>query len=301
MHDVLCTVDRKGRQSYVDALEAGKIVYRPVHDFPVTEDISRWTDQTLDGKHKNISYHPITKKLAGTQDTDTASLQAMLARYAAYAKASVETYFPEYAPYLEIGRTSFRPAEIEGRTSSKRKDDTRLHVDAFPSSPVHGKRILRVFANINPYQEPRVWHIGEAFPRVLDRFKDRVPPYRSWLASLLHSIHVTKTKRSAYDHVMLYLHDTMKLDDVYQGSVVKTEIAFPAGSSWFVYTDQVSHAALKGRCALEQTFYLPISAMKNPEYTPFQQIHRTGLTENPETLPVSQHSRAYKKRNANSG
>lgn len=275
MHEVLCTIDRKGGQSYIDALEAGKIVYRPVHDFPVPEDISRWTAQALDGKHKNISYHPITKKLAGTQDTDTAALQAMLARYAEYAKTQVEAYFPEYASYLEIGRTSFRPAEIEGRKSSKRKDDTRLHVDAFPSSPVHGKRILRVFANINPYQEPRIWHIGEAFSDVLAQFKHHVPQYRPWLASFLHRMHITKTKRSAYDHVMLYLHDTMKLDDTYQRNVAKTEIAFPAGSSWFVYTDQVSHAALKGRCALEQTFYLPVSAMKRPEHTPFQRIHQT--------------------------
>ena len=31
-----------------------------------------------------------------------------------------------------------------------RKDDTRLHVDSFPATPSGGRRILRVFSNVNP-------------------------------------------------------------------------------------------------------------------------------------------------------
>ena len=55
-----------------------------------------------------------------------------------------------------------------GRTSpaaqrSWRKDDTRLHVDAFPSNPMHGTRLLRVFSNVNPSGQPREWRVGEPF------------------------------------------------------------------------------------------------------------------------------------------
>ena len=51
---------------------------------------------------------------------------------------------------LQKKRTSFRPGAIETRALSPRKDDKRLHVDAFPSSPVQGRRIFRVFTNAHP-------------------------------------------------------------------------------------------------------------------------------------------------------
>ena len=81
----------------------------------------------------------------------------------------------------------------------------------------------------------------------------------------------TKTLRSAYDHYQLKLHDAMKLDDAYQQSVSKQPVDFPAQSTWIVFTDQVSHAALSGRFLLEQTFYLPVEAMANPELSPARQ------------------------------
>ena len=77
---------------------------------------------------------------------------------------------PAYRDRLEIGRTSFRPVEIAGRASSWRKDDTRLHIDSFPATPVHGKRILRVFTNVNPHGRPRTWRLGEDFESVAQRF-----------------------------------------------------------------------------------------------------------------------------------
>src|SRR5947209_25694 len=44
-----------------------------------------------------------------------------------------------------------------------------LHIDAFPSRPTGGARILRLFANINPV-EPRVWMTSNTFPRLLERY-----------------------------------------------------------------------------------------------------------------------------------
>ena len=71
-------------------------------------------------------------------------------------------------------RTSYRPFGAAGRAVSWRKDDTRLHVDAFPSRPNRGERILRVFCNVNPNGEDRVWRVGETFEAMARRLLPRV-------------------------------------------------------------------------------------------------------------------------------
>src|SRR5262245_64954965 len=71
-------------------------------------------------------------------------------RFSDAAAALVHTLLPGYRATITRGRASFRPAEIAGRASTWRKDDTRLHVDSFPATPTGGRRILRVFTNVNP-------------------------------------------------------------------------------------------------------------------------------------------------------
>jgi hypothetical protein len=263
------------KQQAVTYLEAGGVLYLPSYSFQfeLPEQEKLLSETILDGKHKNVSFDYSTKKLGGTHP-DNAELSSLLRllmqRYANYARQLIDTLLPRYQSHLTWGRTSYRPAQIIGRTSSKRKDDTRLHVDSFPATPVNGRRILRVFANVNPYGEPRVWHLGEPFPEVLERFADEIPAYISFFAKLLYLVKATKTLRSAYDHFQLHLHDKMKLNDKYQQSVSKKRIDFQPQSTWIVFTDQVSHAALSGQFLLEQTFYLPVAAMQNPDLSPLK-------------------------------
>ncbi len=80
----------------------------------------------------------------------------MIARFAACAGELVAALFPRYAPYVKRARTSYRPQPAVGRDVSWRKDDSRLHVDAFPSRPNRGERILRVFSNVNPARGSRL-------------------------------------------------------------------------------------------------------------------------------------------------
>jgi hypothetical protein len=131
-------------------------------------------------------------------------------------------------------------------------------------------RILRVFSNVNPSGAPRVWEIGEPFEAMAGRFAGRLPRQLSGSAWLLEKLHVTKGRRSAYDHAMLGLHDSAKLDDAYQRASPKTRFEFPARSTWLVFTDRVMHAALAGQFLLEQTFYLPVVAMRDPAYAPLR-------------------------------
>ena len=93
----------------------------------------------------------------------------MIARFAGTATRFLATLVPAYAPHLQRASTSYRPVEISGRAASAIYDDTRLHVDAFPSRPMGGRRILRVFSNINPAGAPRVWLVGEEFESMARR------------------------------------------------------------------------------------------------------------------------------------
>ncbi|HSQ03636.1 MAG TPA: Kdo hydroxylase family protein, partial [Burkholderiales bacterium] len=122
--------------------------------------------------------------------------------------------------------------------------------------------------------EPRSWRVGEAFEQVAHHFLRRIARPLPGSAMLLHCLHLTKTRRSRYDHYMLGLHDAMKADRRYQAGVKYTAIDFPPGASWLVYTDQVSHAAMAGRCAFEQTFYLPVSAMVDESGSPLRTLER---------------------------
>jgi hypothetical protein len=259
------------------ALEAGKVVCAPALPFAIepAEQILL-TPEISAQSRKNISLNPATGKVSKVHldDAATASLKHMMLRYAECSRSLVTKLFPTYAPFLERARTSFRPSEIAGRQYSMRKDDRRLHVDAFPSTPTRGKRILRVFANIAPDGAARHWRVGDAFATVAAQYLPRLslpPPGTSWL---LQHMGVTKQRRSAYDHLMLRLHDSLKRDGDFQRTAPYADIMFQPNSVWICFTDQVLHSALSGHCALEQTFYVPVSALAQPETSPLRVLER---------------------------
>lgn len=268
--------DSATRNAAVDALESGQVLFFPKLPFVVgNSESTLLTDALSNGKAKNISRDP-----DGAIQGDTASkevgeqLSAMMGRFAEQACALVLGLFPGYANGMEQARTSYRPVEIEGRKYSPRNDDKRLHVDAFPSRPQRGRRILRVFSNIHPMGGSRVWHVGEPFEDMAKRYahKARKPlPLEPWLFEMLR---VTRGRRTAYDYLMLGLHDGAKLDGAYQKDAPQVEFAFPAGTTWMCFTDQAMHAALKGQFALEQTFHLPVEALTHPERSPLKVLER---------------------------
>jgi 3-deoxy-D-manno-oct-2-ulosonic acid (Kdo) hydroxylase len=260
------------------ALESGKLVLLPDLAFSLDQrERAFLTPECTDGKAKNISYDPSTGAQArGSRfgGEDLRALDALMARYAELSARLIDGLFPHYRPALLRARNSFRPARVEGRITSARKDDTRLHADAFPSSPTQGRRILRVFSNVNPDGRVRLWHVGEPFEDYAQRFLPQV--HRPWPGSawLLERLGVTKGRRAPYDSVMLQLHDLGKLDEEYQRGSPRAALELPAGSTWVVYTDQVLHAALAGQYLFEQTFHLPVDAMVHPENAPLSILER---------------------------
>ncbi len=259
------------------ALEHGKIIVFPQLAFTLFPHENKFLEaSSANGKRKNINFNYLTDALHGTTCTgkEYEELKAMLRRFSQSAENLIQRIFPSYVQALQWGRTSFRPVEISGRVSSYRKDDTRLHVDAFPATPNQGRRILRVFSNVNPNGKDRFWRIGEPFAEVAERFLPQINMPWAGKAALLKMLKLTKSYRTAYDDIMLQIHDRMKADLDYQKTVSQQEVHFTPGSSWIVQTDHVSHAAMAGQHVLEQTFYLPVNAMLDASFSPLRVLEK---------------------------
>jgi len=259
------------------ALERGELLSLPRTGFAIEpHERLLLSPDVSDGRAKNLSLGPAGGRVAGSSldAAGQALAAALMSRFADWAAALVAEAAPAYAAALQRGRTSLRPCEISGRALSPRKDDRRLHVDAFASRPVQGRRILRVFANVDPDGRPRVWTLGEPFEDHAARFLPWIGRPSAVLARGRQALGLTRGRRTAYDSVMLALHDLSKADAGYQRAAPRTRMALPAGSSWIVFTDAAVHAAVAGRCALEQTFYLPVEAMAEPERSPLRILER---------------------------
>jgi hypothetical protein len=269
--------DSTQRQAMI-CLETGQILYFPKLSFTLTTDEKQFLNPDYaDPKAKNIGYHPGHHKLWGVRNLTNqqhTQLKAMLERFSRSSYNLIQQLFPRYASQVVIARTSYRPVQVSNRKTSYRKDDKRLHVDAFPSAPNQGKRILRVFCNINPNDEDRVWRVGEPFEKVANRFIPQISGPIPGTASLLRLLRITKSYRTPYDHYMLRMHNRMKADEAYQQEVEQQEVRFAPQSTWIVQTDHVSHAAMQGQFLLEQTFYLPIKAMLDETRSPLRVLEK---------------------------
>lgn len=258
------------REQLVAAAESGQVLYFPRLGFTVQPDELRLLDPAIaDPQRKNISLDPAGGKLHGVLNpSDEAAVRGLIERYQHLANDLVARLFPEYVGQLRAAPTSLRLHQVENRQTSWRKDDSRLHVDAFPSRPNYGERILRVFTNINPNGAPRVWRVGEPFEDMARKLLPRVPRQWPGSAALLAALKITKRRRSAYDHIMLNLHDAMKADMDYQRSSPQETMPFPPGCGWICFSDHASHAVMSGQFMMEQTFFLPVNAMVNPASAP---------------------------------
>ena len=274
--DFIDWAEAHSRPEWTAAVEAGKVLYFPRLGFAVQpEEQALLREDTLAPKSRNVSLGAdgVLKGAAGSAQ-DQQALAAMVGRFRQQALQLVDDLLPEYKGQLRVAPTSFRPKQVETRAQSVRADDQRMHVDAFPSRPSYGERLLRVFTNLNPHGVPRVWRVGEDFETIARRFLPQAKPYRPWQAKLLNAVHATKSLRSEYDHLMLQLHDGMKGDLDYQKNAPQETVPFAAGSTWVCFSDQAVHAVMAGQYMLEQTLFLPPGSEYNPEASPLSILSR---------------------------
>ncbi|TMH60313.1 MAG: 3-deoxy-D-manno-oct-2-ulosonic acid (Kdo) hydroxylase [Betaproteobacteria bacterium] len=267
-------LESAAQQTAIRTIEGGGVLVLPRLSFELSAEEVRFLSPTWsDGRAKNISLDGAALRGAYGLDQDLGALARMIERFGASAGDLVTALFPRYAPYVKRARTSFRPQPAVGRPVSWRKDDARLHIDAFPSRPNHGERILRVFSNVNPVED-RVWRVGEAFATMAQTFLPRIGKPMPGIPALLAALRVTKGVRSEYDHLMLGLHDNAKADLDYQRRCEQQTVHFAPGTTWLCFSDQVMHAAVSGQHMLEQTIHLPVTALYDPGSSPLAILER---------------------------
>ena len=269
------------------SLEEGRVLFfaqSPVQLAESDLEFLRSLEQKTGRSHKNLAYHPTRDRISSVGEGPEASLRLrnILRGYSAQVASFLTQFATPYQGRWQVDSTSFRPIEERGRALPIHKRNDRLHVDAFPTRPTQGARILRFFQNIHPHQ-PREWVVGEPFRTLLPQFapaKIALPKAENRIlqgarmalcrTALGHTLGraIPTLKRSSYDRFMLALHNALKESDAYQANACRERISFPPGSAWLVYTDAVPHAVLSGRYALEQTMLVEREAMVAPEYAP---------------------------------
>ena len=277
---------------YCRALEEGSILFFAEVPFELPQQdrefliSQRQTDSRF---HKNISYRPRKDALRGTSSEsreDRERLRRIMRNYSAQVTRFVGEFLAPYAEALALDFASFRPQEEEGRDLPLHKRNDLLHVDAFPTRPTRGARILRVFTNINPAQS-RVWLTGESFHRMAPKYarpasletfgaavNSRLNTVTSAMLQGMAAIGLPVANRSAYDRFMLHFHDWLKEHTEFQQNPSHIRSEFPPGSTWLVFTDGVPHAALSGRFALEHTYIVPRQVLVAPEVAPINVLER---------------------------
>ena len=261
-------------------LERGEVVYFPSCPFPLPEGDERrfLLEQRLGSRaHKNISYIPQTGRAGGFYRTSAEQcerLRRLFCDFSATTTGWLGETLPRYAALWRLDQVSFRPVEEATRRLRLKSRNDLLHVDAFPRRPTQGWRILRVFANVNP-SEPRIWATSDPFAKLLERYGRKVGlPTRqmNWTTTLSHGVlgifQKSLRQRSVYDQFMLRFHDFLKTNEEFQDRCPKRIWKFPPGSAWMCMTDTTSHAALRGRYALEHSYFISAQSLLLPEESP---------------------------------
>ncbi len=119
-----------------------------------------------------------------------------------------------------------------------------------------------------------MWRVGESFETMAKTLLPRIKAPLPGSAAVLAALHVTKGRRSAYDHFMLNLHDRAKEDMEYQRDCAQQVVPIAPGTTWLCFSDQVMHAAVSGQYMLEQTIHLPVSALYDPQRAPLAILER---------------------------
>lgn len=281
---------QENRFKYCEALEDGDLLFfsKPPFPFP-QEEIDFLLQQKQGGSaaRKNIAYKPQQDKITNHDAKDpvaAAKLKEILRNYSHRVTDFLSTLLSPYAKSWKHDYASFRPFQEKGRKLRLRARNDLLHVDSFPTRPMHGSRILRFFTNINP-TENRVWITSKGFAELAKEFIGQVPPPKTMrydltsrltrkMQHMAQSLGLKWQMRSPYDHFMLQMHNFLKENSSFQKECPKDRWEFPPMSCWAVFTDQVSHAALSGQYALEQTFIIPQQALLCPEKSPVCVLER---------------------------
>src|SRR5271156_1327101 len=270
-------------RAYCELLERGQILFFRELPFHLLADDQRflreqeWSELRL---HKNVSYRPSEDLLRGfSGDAATVNrVHTIMRNYSAQVIEFLTKFLSPYAGKWILDFSSFRPLEEEGRDLPLHKRNDLLHVDAFPSRPTYGARILRVFTNLNP-SKPRIWQTTEGFEVLARRYAggaglQDIAEDNSFLSRTVRDLGtklgIGVIGRTPYDMFMIRFHDFLKENTEFQRDCPKTQLEVPPQATWIVFTDSVAHAVMSGQYAIEQTFLIPPKALVALESAPYR-------------------------------
>jgi len=276
-------------RDYRPDLESGNVLFFPSTPFSLpdeTKDLLRGLDFSGTAVHKNVAYRPANDRITGVDAGEEQQLRAAFKDYSRNVVRFAADLLPEYANKWKLDYASFRPLEEQGRDLPTNKRNDLMHTDAFPSRPVHGNLILRIFTNIHP-TKARVWVTSDPFAKVAERYarhagldglaSEAASPLgrlRGQTVRAMSSLGLPVTDRSAYDRFMLRFHEYLKRNQEYQRDWANYRFEFPPGSTWLVFTDVVPHSVQSGQHALEQTIIVARDSMADPEKAPVSILQR---------------------------
>jgi hypothetical protein len=262
-------------------LEQGEIVYYPASPFEALDESDRdfLIQQRVAGASgRHVEFEPgsgALHHLASSDSTTNQRLQRILGAFAVRARSWLTDQLPGYAAGWQFGPVTLRTEEEATRSLRFSQREDLLHIDPFPDGPAHGRRLLRLFVNLNP-TEPRVWATSDNLARLLDRFgaTGGFPSLEqsSWAWQVRQGVwqllDARQRGRSSADDFLLRLHDYLKANDHLQERGPKRFWHFAPGSAWLVMTDGLSHAVLRGRYALEMSVFIDPATLVCPELAP---------------------------------
>lgn len=271
-----------------DRLENSEIVCFPICPFalPAGADLQFLLDQRVGGSARHIVYEPASAEIhhaACSERTDLARLADLMEEFRRQATGWLGGILGSYAPAWQLGTATLRPEEEATRRLRFSQREDLLHIDPFPDGASRGRRLLRLFVNLNP-TEPRVWATSDGLVRLLERFGDELgTPFQehsSWAwqvrQGVLGLLDARQRGRSAADEFLVRLEGFLKANDHFQERGPKRFWHFAPGSAWLAMTDGLSHAVLRGRHALEMSLFIDPVTLALPELAPTRIVEQYG-------------------------
>lgn len=286
---VSCESTDTAPQERCKYLEQSGIIFFPESPIKLSADEQSFLlNQELGNSayHKNIAYKPTEDRISGVKSLDAPRrerLRSILSGFSGQVQEFLRDFIDPYARGWQLDFASFRPVEEKGRKMRLRARNDLLHVDSFPTRPVFGNRILRIFHNLNPTVS-RVWYTADPFEKLAATFKEQLIPKSNNSGNLINMVPgfkaiasmlgITMSGSSPYDRWMMNFHNFLKENAEFQRNTARSRWEFPPNSAWMVFTDCVSHAAMSGQYAMEQTFIISKEDLVIPELTPINVLDR---------------------------
>ncbi len=250
-------------------IEHGGVVACPSLAFDVSPDERALFGASLaDDRRKSIYLRAGRAGLTGTTAEGAArdAVAAMIERFADASHALVDGLFPHLARRRARDRHELPAARDRRHVVGPRAVVAQgRHASARRRVPVESRRTANAScASSRTSIRTRCRAAGasaSAFESMARRFLPRTRALPAGAAWLMHRVGITKRPRSAYDHLMLQLHDLAKADLDYQRTCPQRAIDFAPGTTWICFSDQVMHAAMSGQFMFEQTYRLPLDAL----------------------------------------